>query len=104
MDKGGFDEIEMENVSKYDLVQNEYLENDMPEEVKVHVILIVILSPRSLNLWMERKELIHTFNDLGLKITILTNQQRSNFLDLTFDLTNGTYKPLQKTQRRTYLH
>ena len=44
----------------------------------------------------ERKELISTFNDLGLKITILTNQQRSNFLDLTFDLTNGTYKPYRK--------
>ncbi len=45
----------------------------------------------------ERKELTATFEDLGLKITAMTNQHRSNFLDLTFDLndasTNRTEKP-----------
>ena len=40
----------------------------------------------------ERKELIRIFDDFGLKITVLTNQTRTNFLDLTFDLTNGTYR------------
>ena len=43
-----------------------------------------------------RKELIRSFDDLGLKITVLTNQTHTNFLDLTFDLTNGTYKPYRK--------
>ena len=44
----------------------------------------------------ERKELIRIFDDLGLKITKLTNQDRTDFLDLTLDLTNGTYKPYRK--------
>ena len=44
----------------------------------------------------ERKELISTFNDFRLKITIRTNQQCSDFLDLTFDLINGTYIPYRK--------
>lgn len=43
----------------------------------------------------EKKEIIRIFNaDLGLKITVLTNQQRTNFPNLTFDLTEGIYKAL----------
>ena len=34
--------------------------------------------------------------ELGLSITALTNQQRTNFLDITFDLANDTYKPYRK--------
>ncbi len=44
----------------------------------------------------ERKELTATFEHLGLKITALTNEHRSNFLELTFDLNDGTYKPYRK--------
>ena len=44
----------------------------------------------------ERKELTAVFDNLGLKITALTNQLRTNFLDLTFDLNNGSYKPYRK--------
>ena len=45
----------------------------------------------------KRKELTTaTFEDLGLKITAMTNQHRSNFLDLTFDLNDGTYKCYRK--------
>ncbi len=43
-----------------------------------------------------RKELTQVFNNLGLKITAQANQLTTNFLDLTFDLTNGTYKPYRK--------
>ena len=43
-----------------------------------------------------RKDLSHTFNELGLSITALTNQTSTNFIDVTFDLTNGTYKPYRK--------
>ena len=43
-----------------------------------------------------RKELVRTFDNLGLKITVLSNQTRTNFLDLTFDLTNGTHNPYRK--------
>ena len=45
----------------------------------------------------EKKEIIRIFNaDLGLKITVLTNQQRTNFPNLTYDLTEGIYKPFRK--------
>ena len=43
-----------------------------------------------------RKDLIRIFNELGLKISSQANQQRTNFLDLSLDLTNGTYKPYRK--------
>ena len=44
----------------------------------------------------ERKELAAVFDNLGLKITAQTNQLRTNFLDLTFDLNKGSYKPYRK--------
>ena len=44
----------------------------------------------------ERKELTAAFEHLGLKITAFANQHRTNFLDITFDLNNGTYKPYRK--------
>ena len=43
-----------------------------------------------------KKDLIRKFNELGISITILTNQQRTNFLDITFDLANDSYKPYRK--------
>ena len=43
-----------------------------------------------------RKDLTHAFNELGLNITAQANQLSTNFLDITFDLPNGTYKPYRK--------
>ena len=43
-----------------------------------------------------KKDLTRKFNELGLSITALTSQQRTNFLDITFDLANDTYKPYRK--------
>ena len=43
-----------------------------------------------------RKDLTRIFNNLGLKITAFANQQSTNFLDITFDLTNNSYKPYRK--------
>ena len=43
-----------------------------------------------------RQDLTRAFNDLGLNITTLTNQQSTNFLDVTFDLTNKSYRPYRK--------
>ena len=37
-----------------------------------------------------RKDLTHAFNKLGLNITAQANQLSTNFLDITFDLSNGT--------------
>ena len=43
-----------------------------------------------------RKQLTETFSKFGLKITATANLRRVNFLDITLDLTNGTYKPYRK--------
>ena len=43
-----------------------------------------------------RKDLIAIFAHNGLKITATANLKIVNFLDITFDLTNGTYKPYRK--------
>ena len=43
-----------------------------------------------------RKDLTHAFKELGLNITAQANQLSTNFLDITFDLSNGTYKPYRK--------
>ena len=44
----------------------------------------------------ERKDLTHAFNELGLNIPAQGNQLSTNVLDITFDLSNGTYKPYRK--------
>ena len=43
-----------------------------------------------------RKDVIKTFKDLGFKIDIKTNLKVVDFLDATFNLSNGTYKPYKK--------
>ena len=43
-----------------------------------------------------RKDLIQIFSSFGLKITAEANLKRVNFLDATFDLADGTYKPYRK--------
>ena len=58
---------------------------------------LVVINTRSGRLFdKERKEITAVFDNLGLKIAALTNKHRTNFLDLTFDLNNGTYKPCRK--------
>ena len=44
----------------------------------------------------KRKDIIEIFKKLGLKITIETNLKAVNFLDVTLDLRNYSYKPYQK--------
>ena len=43
-----------------------------------------------------RKDIIKAFEEIGLKITIQTNLKVVNFLDITFNLNNGSYKPYKK--------
>ena len=43
-----------------------------------------------------RKELHKIFEEFGLKITAEGNLRTVNFLDVTFDLSNGKYKPFRK--------
>ena len=42
------------------------------------------------------KRFAKCLKDLGLSITIQTNQKIVNYLDVTFDLNNGSYKPYRK--------
>ena len=43
-----------------------------------------------------KKDIIKSFNQLGLRITIQTNLRIVNFLDVTFNLSNGKYYPYRK--------
>ena len=43
-----------------------------------------------------KKEICRIFNLNGLRITIEANKQIVNFLDVTFNLSNGTYQPFTK--------
>ena len=44
----------------------------------------------------ERKNITRYFKDHGLNITIQTNMKSVNYLDVTFNLTTGTYRPYRK--------
>ena len=44
-----------------------------------------------------RKSIIQDFKELGLRITIQVNLKQVDFLDVTFNLESGTYKPYKKT-------
>ena len=52
-----------------------------------------------------RKDLISTFKNLGLAITISTNLETVDFLDVTLDLINDRYGPYRKpNDRPLYVH
>ena len=53
----------------------------------------------------SKKEVSNVFKANGLKITIDANKKIVHFLDVTFDLTNGTYKPYMKPNNKlSYVH
>ena len=43
-----------------------------------------------------RKNIIKIFKDVEFKIEIQTNLKIVDFLDVTFNLENGTYRPYKK--------
>lgn len=52
-----------------------------------------------------KKEVSNVFKSNGLKITIDANKKIVHFLDVTFDLTNGSYKPYMKPNNKlSYVH
>ena len=52
-----------------------------------------------------RKNVIKLFKDTGFKIKIETNLKIVNFLDVTFNLTNSTYRPYRKpNDTLLYIH
>ena len=51
------------------------------------------------------KEVCNVFKSKGLKITIDANEKIVHFLDVTFDLTDGSYKPYMKPNNNfSYVH
>ena len=52
-----------------------------------------------------KQQVSNVFKSNGLKITIEANKKTVNFLDVTFDLTSGTYKPFMKPNNKLlYVH
>ena len=52
-----------------------------------------------------KQEVSQVFRSNDLKITIDANKKIVNFLDVTFDLANGSYKPYMKLNNKTlYVH
>ena len=52
-----------------------------------------------------RKKIIKIFKDCGLNITIKTNLETVDFLDVRFDLVNNTYQPYRKPNNEpVYIH
>ena len=52
-----------------------------------------------------KQQVTNVFKSNGLKITIEANKKTVNFLDVTFDLTSGTYKPFTKPNNKLlYVH
>ena len=47
-----------------------------------------------------KKEIISTFHALNLRITIEVNIKITNFLDITLNLTKGSYQPFSKTNNK----
>ena len=60
-------------------------------------------TPRQIEL--VKKDLCRMFNEHGMKITIEANKKVVNFLDITLDLTTGTYRPYNKDSNPpAYIH
>ena len=52
-----------------------------------------------------RKKIIKTFKDIGFKIEIITNLKEVDFLDVTFNLANSSYRPYKKpNDNLIYIH
>ena len=67
--------------------------------------LIIIKKPNGPKLDNYRKGISNALKLLGFKSTIHTNLKTVNFLDITLDLTNYTYKPYKKDSNTPmYIH
>ena len=52
----------------------------------------------------DRKELNRIFEQFGLKITAQANKKTVNFVDVTFDLSDGTYHPIENQIGRATIY
>ena len=51
-----------------------------------------------------QKKIIRAFKFLGFKIEISSNIKIVNFLDVTLDLSNNSYKPFIKTNQKPIIY
>ena len=58
--------------------------------------LILLRNVNKQNMDRIRKNVLKIFKEVGFKIEIKTNLKIVNFLDVIFNLTNGTYRPYKK--------
>ena len=58
-----------------------------------HIVLNKVISQKT---HKTRKKIIQVFKDNGFSIDIVTNLVEDNFLDVTFNLKSGSYRPYRK--------
>ena len=58
--------------------------------------LVILRNVNGLQIDLTRKNIIKIFKDVVFSITIETNSEVVDFLDITFSLNNGIYKPYEK--------
>ena len=63
--------------------------------------LVVLNSTSAILTDKARKDLIKISDDHGLKITVKSNFKTVNFLDITFNLSNGKFQPYRKPNDET---
>ena len=67
--------------------------------------LIILRNSNGRTTDQKRKRIIQIFKDIGFQIEIETNLKKVNFLDVTLNLTNNTYKPFKKpNDQLRYVH
>ena len=72
-----------------------------PEQMGLYCVdgLIYIPNINGPNSSNIQKKIIRAFKFLGFKTEVSSNNRIVNFLDVTLDLSNNTYKPLIKTDQ-----
>ena len=67
--------------------------------------LLVLKNAKGRTIDLTRKKIIKCFSDFGFHLDIQTNLKIVNFLDITFNLSNNTYKPYKKpNDKLQYIH
>ena len=66
--------------------------------------LVILRNVNGQQIDHTRKNIIKIFKDAGFSIAIETNSKEVDFLDITFNLNNGLYKPYNKTKRSTAIY
>ena len=107
--------IKKEQGSNFDVPMGSYFGAELCELIGLYILneLQALYDPKDIGLYRDdglaiikrtssqqletlKKMTIKSFQNLGLQITISVGMNRCNFLDLTLDLTNNTYKPYRK--------